>query len=179
MRCFMCGTNFDINTCDNDTKMDVNHAAVAGIIMIGCGLTNFNELAAALDLSELNGNQYKRCHDNLYEWWKETAETTMKNAAADEAKMATEKSSTGKPMIPVTGDACWSKRSYRTNYSSLSGVGAIIGVNSGKVLHLGVKNKYCVICQRATNKEQEVPKHKCNVNHKGNDGRFFCLLHTL
>ena len=33
----------------------------------------------------------------------------------------------GIPMIPVTGDACWSKRSYGTNYSASSGNGAIIG----------------------------------------------------
>lgn len=81
--------------------------------------------------------------------------------------MATQKTMSGTPMIPVTADACWSKRSYRTNYTSLSGVGAIIGVNTGKVLHIGVKNKYCVTCIRSKSKNQEAPKHQFSINHKG------------
>lgn len=113
MHCSMCGSKFQLNTSENNNKFDINHAAVAGIIMIGCGLSNFNELAATIDLPTLTGAQYKLCHDDLHEWWKETAKATMKDAAEEEAEMATWKSSTGKPMISVTADACWSKRSYQ------------------------------------------------------------------
>ncbi|CAG9130993.1 unnamed protein product [Plutella xylostella] len=45
----------------------------------------------------------------------------------------------GTPMIPVTGDACWSKRSYGTNYCASSGAGAIVGMYS-KTSHICFKN---------------------------------------
>lgn len=167
MLCSMCGSKFELNSAEKNNIIDVNHAAVAGTIMIGCGHTNLNEFASVLDLPTLGFAQYKKCHDDLHEWWKDTAESTMKDAADEEAEMATEKTLTGIPMVPVTADACWSKRSYRTNYSSLSGVGAIIGVNTGKVLHVGIKNKYCVICMKAKSKDKEVPEHHCTINHKG------------
>lgn len=49
------------------SPIDVIHAAVAGRIMIGCGLTKLLSCA-----------QYQKCHDDLHEWWRDTAETTMK-----------------------------------------------------------------------------------------------------
>ncbi|GBP39298.1 hypothetical protein EVAR_20526_1 [Eumeta japonica] len=91
----------------------------------------------------------------------------MKVAAVEETDKATEITKDGKALITITADACWSKRSYKNNYSSLAGVGAIIGVNSGKVLHISVKNKYCVICMRAQNKENIPHELQCNINHKG------------
>lgn len=68
---------------------------------------------------------------------------------------------TGIPMLPVSGDACWSKRSYGTNYSSASEVDAIIGSYSKKVLYHGVKNKMCSISSRANSKRVQAPTHTC------------------
>lgn len=48
----------------------------------------------------------------------------MKDAAIEETEKPTQKSATGITIY------------------SLAGVGAIIDINSGKVLHIGVKNKY-------------------------------------
>ncbi|CAG9132575.1 unnamed protein product [Plutella xylostella] len=70
-------------------------------------------------------------------------------------------------MIPVTGDACWSKRSYGTNYCASSGAGAIVGMYSKKVLHYGVKNKVCTICSRANKKALDPPDHICFKNFDG------------
>jgi hypothetical protein len=48
----------------------------------------------------------------------------------------------------VIVDGAWSKRSYKTNYNALSGVASIIGARSKKVLYIGIKNKYCRICEK-------------------------------
>lgn len=64
-------------------------------------------------------------------------------------KMALENNeidSQGRPMITVIADGAWSKRSYKSNYSSKSGVAAIVGYRTKKLLYLGVKNKYCSTC---------------------------------
>lgn len=166
MSCSMCGSNFQLKTChDEESVSDVNHSAVSGSILIGCGLSNLNELAASINLPVLNKSLYSKCHKNLFGWWKLAAETTMNDAAAEETEKATERSAAGTPMISVTADACWSKRSYKSNYSSLAGVGTIIGLNSGKVLHISVK--YCIVCMRARNKNNNPPEHPCNINHRG------------
>lgn len=70
-------------------------------------------------------------------------------------------------MVPVEADACWSKRSYNTNYSTLSGCAAIIGVHTGKVLHIGVRNKYCVACVRTFRIGVSPREHNCTKNHSG------------
>lgn len=60
-------------------------------------------------------------------------------------------------MIAVEADACWSKRSYKNNYSALSGVADIIGV----------RNKFCLICTGA-NKKRDTPRtHNCTKTYSG------------
>lgn len=73
----------------------------------------------------------------------------------------------GIPFIKVVVDGSWSKRSYNKNYSALSGVSSIVGAHTGKVLWIGVKNKYCVICVRNANKNTEPPSLFCTRNYTG------------
>lgn len=47
----------------------------------------------------------------------------------------------------------------------MSGLAAIIGHHTGKVLYIGVRN--CGICARANKKEQQPAAHKCSKNHVG------------
>lgn len=43
----------------------------------------------------------------------------------------------------------------------------IIGRKTGKLLFLGVRNKFCAICARAENKNIASPQHMCFKNWKG------------
>lgn len=57
------------------------------------------------------------------------------------------------------------KRSYRTGrYDSLSGIGVICGAETGTVLHIGVRNKYCAVCTKAEKLGKEAQNHKCYKN---------------
>lgn len=42
---------------------------------------------------------------------------------------------------------------------------AIVGFRTGKVLYFGVKNKFCMICQRAANKGENPRDHQCYKNY--------------
>lgn len=65
----------------------------------------------------------------------------------------------GTPLITVICDGSWPKRSYRNNYNSLSGAAIIVGYETKKVLFLGVRNKYCRICNRAEAIGEEPKTH--------------------
>lgn len=159
-----------ISTGKKGELMDINHGAVSGAIMTGSGYSNLKELVASMDLPLIPQSTYNTCHENIAKMWKTAAESSMKEAGKAEAEAAVlhgNVSDDNIPMIAVTADACWSKRSYKNNYSALSGVGAIIGQHTGKVLHVGVRNKYCVICIRATNKNMSPNSHNCTKNHTG------------
>jgi len=94
----------------------------------------------------------------------------MENAGQREREIALEKKqlcSDNVPWITVYLDGSWSKRSYGTNYNALSGMAGIIGKNTGELIFLGVRNKFCSICTRAETKSVEPNDHTCYKNWEG------------
>ncbi|KAK4882011.1 hypothetical protein RN001_005330 [Aquatica leii] len=94
----------------------------------------------------------------------------MEAAGKKEHQIAVEKGcvdSDGIPWISVYLDGGWSKRSYGHNYNAASGVAVIIGRETKKVLYLGIRNKFCIICTKATNKDIEPAPHTCFKNWAG------------
>eukprot|EP00102_Acyrthosiphon_pisum_P021135 XP_016658345.1 PREDICTED: uncharacterized protein LOC107883228 [Acyrthosiphon pisum] len=67
-------------------------------------------------------------------------------------------------MCTVVVDGQLSKRSYKTNYDALSGVATIIGYKSKKILFIGIRYRYCAICQRTKNKGTPKSDHTCFLN---------------
>ena len=64
-------------------------------------------------------------------------------------------------------DGGWSKRSHKHSYNAKSGVGIIIGEPTGKILHVGVRNKYCSVCAHSTKHNTEPRQHDCYKNWDG------------
>ena len=52
----------------------------------------------------------------------------------------------GVPAVMVIVDGGWSKRSHHHSCNAKSGAGVIIGQATGKLLYMGVRNKYCTAC---------------------------------
>lgn len=105
--------------------MDVNTAAVCGTVTTGGGHAQLEESLSVLDIPPMGYGTFKRCEVKVTEGWADTAAAEMAEAAAEEARMAREQNEVDKdgvPLITVVADGAWCKRSYRTNYSSLSGV---------------------------------------------------------
>ncbi|GFS76667.1 yqaJ domain-containing protein [Nephila pilipes] len=88
-------------------------------------------------------------------------------AATEEKHLAVQAGEVGGdgiPMLTVVVDGCWAKRSYRTNYSSLSGAAAIVGFRTKKVLYMTVRSRYCMVCSRAAAVNKLPGKHCCSKN---------------
>lgn len=169
-KCNMCNSKFRRSTVDDKKDMDVNTAAVTGIMSIGCGYSNMEELFSAMEVPCMGTRLYTQYHEEVCKGWEKAGVDLMKDAAAEEAKLAIEANevdSDGVPLITVICDGCWSKRSYRTNYSALSGVAAIVGQKTGKVLYIGVKNKFCTMCSRAASNNLDPKPHTCFKNFAG------------
>lgn len=161
----MCNQTFTAQT----NNEEINCQAVQGTIGIGIGYRNAQELFSVLDIPFMPRKVYERSHSIVSNQWQKTAAALMRAAAKEEARYAIEQGSIdtdGVPLINVVADGCWSKRSYKTNYSALSGAAAIVGQHTGKVLYLGVKNKYCSFCNYHQNKG-ETPPHACFKNYSG------------
>lgn len=157
--CKMCKFRTNTYTSDknNAERLNINVSAVAG--MMGIGIREF--FTALI------------CHawdKKLIKKFKLTQVFPLKHAAKEEKKMAKANGDVGTygiPEITAVCDGNWAKRSYKTKYSSLSGAAAIIGYWTKKILYLVVKNKFCMVCARAENKELEPNNHTCFRNLNG------------
>ncbi|KAB0802597.1 hypothetical protein PPYR_04783 [Photinus pyralis] len=169
-KCDMCGFSKSIHTCpESPQSVDVNTSAVTAVMNVGGGYTQLVNITGAMNIPSLSFSLYKKIHSEICTAWEDLAWKSMKEAAEEEKMIALQCGSVdvnGTPMITVVGDGSWAKRSYRGtgNYNSLSGTAAIVGLKSKKILYLGVKNKYCCVCQRAKNIGTEAAAHTCYKN---------------
>lgn len=124
--CKMCKFKKVVWTERPETKtMNINTSAVAGIIAVGGGFSNMEEFFGAMDIPSMSLKTFNREHTIISTAWKETAMKQMEMAIAEEKNLAIEQGNVdvhGIPCLTVIADGSWAKRSYRTNYSSLSGV---------------------------------------------------------
>ena len=96
------------------------------------------------------------------EMWKQELLQSMAEAGREERQLAMERGEyhEGVPAITVVVDGGWSKRSHKHSYNANSGVGIILGHATGKLLYLGVRNKYCLACAQGISRD----KHRCFLN---------------
>ncbi|GFQ69161.1 uncharacterized protein TNCT_498191 [Trichonephila clavata] len=171
MKCEMCNFQEIIWTEDpHNEKMPVNTAVVSGIMKIGGGFANLEEFLSTLDIPPLSSKTYQKEHNTIATAWEKVAEREMYSAAMEEKQLAVQAGEIGPdgfPTLTVVVDGCWAKRSYRNNYSSLSGVAAIVGFRTKKVIYMGVRNRYCMVCSRAAAANEQVGRHCCSKNWHG------------
>lgn len=126
-QCNMCGMkktawSEDIN---DGTVMDINSAAVAGVISSGGGYTCLQTFMGAMNIRCMNYNTFNKHQNIVANGWELSALQEMKKAADEEICLAKQRGDVdhdGVPLLTVVADGSWAKRSYRTNYNSLSGV---------------------------------------------------------
>ncbi|XP_054257576.1 uncharacterized protein LOC129005927 [Macrosteles quadrilineatus] len=167
----MCNMQFILSTEDDRREsMGINTASVAGAMCIGIGHSQLQELLSSMEIPAMSAVSYSGYHDTLSKGWEDTALEEMKSAATEEIAHAIAEGQVtpdGTPILTVVADGSWAKRSYRTNYNSLSGVAAIVGFNTKKVIFLGVRNKYCTVCARAAKTARPPSEHACFKNWTG------------
>lgn len=138
--CNMCNEEFVIETVpENSSKLTINYLAVTGVIGVGIGRAGLEELLGVLDIPCMSRSTYAFHQKKAEVDMSVACMAEMKNAAMEAKEIAINKGdidSDGVPLLTVSADACFSKRTYGTgsSYSSLSGAGSIVAHDTGKII---------------------------------------------
>ena len=135
-------------------RWECNLAAVWGQMVTGGGHSHLEETMSVLGVPAPANKTFVQTERDIGEWWQENLWESMLEAGREEKRLAEERGDLhhGVPAITVVVDGGWSKRSHKHSYNAKSGVAVILGQETGKLLHIGVRNKYCSACA------QEIPK---------------------
>lgn len=144
------------------SRWECNLAAVWGQMCTGGGHTSLSNTMSVLGVPVMSKGSYTPTQSDIGEWWRVKLNESMLEAGKEEKRLAEENGEyhQGVPAVTVIVDGGWSKRSHKHSYNAKSGVGIILGLRTGKLLHLGVRNKYCASCAQGIS----VEKHKCYKN---------------
>lgn len=166
--CDTCEKTMKIYSHPPDTTKEVNKMLVWGSNSIGIGYSQAQEIFSCLDLPIMSSTYFQKVEKTVGDDWQEILQKQMLEAGQAEKSLAleAEEVENGVPYITVIIDGGWAKRSYGHGFSSLSGVAVIIGKRTGKLLFLGVRNKYCSVCSSARAKDSDKP-HICYKNYNG------------
>ncbi|KAJ8909803.1 hypothetical protein NQ315_015323 [Exocentrus adspersus] len=174
---------FKCNLCEYETskytenptkkKSRINYGVVWGTLSTGSTYTRLKEQLSVLDVPSISYRLFHAIEIHLGDHWKSTLWASIEEAGKEEHRIAVEKQQIDQNKnvwTKVYLDGGWSHRSYGHNYNAASGTAVIIGALTGKVLYLGVRNKYCSICSRANNKEEQPKSHICFKNWSQSSG---------
>ena len=174
IRCNGCSAEF---TLPNSVKVkgptghpywENNLAAVWGQMSTGGGHTTLQETMSVLSLPTMTKKSFMAAEKRIGEWWWSHLQESMKSAGVIEKGFAVSQNRyhQGVPAITVIVDGGWSKCSHKHSYNAKSGIGIIIGKETGKILYMGVRNKYCTVCFN-TKYNGYPPEHTCFLNWDG------------
>lgn len=143
-------------------RWESNLAAVWGQMCTGSGHTHLQDTMSVLGVPVMSKTAFIQTERDIGEVWEREMEKAMLDAGKEEKRLAEQRGDyhQGVPAITVIVDGGWSKRSHKHSYNAKSGVGIIIGQQTGKILHIGVRNKYCSACAQGIPPE----KHTCFKN---------------
>ena len=143
-------------------RWEVNLAAVWGQMCTGGGHSTLQESLAYLGVPVMTKKSFTATERTIGKWWREHLQQSVIEAGRADRDMAIQRGDyhEGIPAITVVVDGGWSKRSPRHSYNAKSGVGIIVGLETNKILHLAVRNKYCSSCARGSPPDQ----HNCYKN---------------
>ena len=134
--------------------------------MSGGGHATLTEALTVIGVPIMTRQSFVAAEKRIGEWWWTLFEDTMKSAGKEERSLTISQNRyhQGVPAVIVILDGGWSKQTHKHTYNAKSGVRVIIGKETGKILFLGVRNKFCSICSRADNLNQHPAKHTCFKN---------------
>ena len=151
------------------SQWKVNLDAVWGQMTTGGGYSRLQETMSIFDVPVMAPKNFINAERRIGLWWQQQLQEVMAEAGREENRFAEERNDfhEGVPTITVVVDGGWSKCSHRHSYNAKSGVGIIIGQATGKLLHIGIRNKYCTSCTQGIPQE----KHNCfrNWSHSSSE----------
>ena len=168
--CQGCKKQFPLNNSNIQENgiYDINLRAVWGTVSSGGGCSNLNEMLGTMNMPPMSEAMFTSLEEKIGLWWHEVIKQEMAKAGAEERRIAIEKGNyhQGVPAISVVCDGGWSKRTHKHTYNAFGGVAVIFGLETNKLLYMGVRNKFCGICKVAENKNTKPKEHNCYLNWK-------------
>ncbi len=149
--CSTCGHSITLKTSDKVKgphgyqRWECNLAAVWGQMTTGGGCSQLEETMSIVGVPVMSKASFIQTERDIGEWWRTQLSESMIDAGKEEKRLAIERGEYHHdvPAVTVYVDGGWSKRSHKHSYNAKSGVAIIIGKATGKLLYLGVRNKYC------------------------------------
>ena len=166
--CSKCGDKIILETSSKVSgpkgyqRWECNLAAVWGQLATGGGHAPLQESMSVIGIPVMTKSTFIRTEREIGAWWGVKLQEYMAEAGAEEKRIAIEQNEyhQGVPAITVIVDGGWSKRAHKHSYNAKSGVAVIIGKNTGKLLFMGVRNKFCTACTLGHSKDN----HACYKN---------------
>ncbi|CAC5417656.1 unnamed protein product [Mytilus coruscus] len=163
-QCQGCQKKFTLDSSPKvpgSKRFDINVRAVWGSMVAGNGPSHLNEFLATLNSPGLSQPLFTAIETEIGQWWHSVLKKDMLSAGQEERLLAIDRNDYHEevPAITVITDGGWSKRTHKHSYNAAGCVAIIIGKETKKLLHIGVRNKYCYICSTNNTKE-----HICFIN---------------
>ncbi|KAE9524525.1 hypothetical protein AGLY_015113 [Aphis glycines] len=136
-----------------DISLSINTAIVMATINSGQGFAQLDTMAAFLNMPSMSNMTYQKLHLDISNHTNDTAIEAMILAGNEEAEIAKKED--------------YLIFSLSLLYFLLSQQASIIGYNTKKVLYMGVRNKYCSICDKAKLNGNAASAHVCFKNWDG------------
>ena len=169
--CRGCNATFNIESSgdfgsDDIKRKDINVRAVWGSMVTGGGCSSMTEMLGTMGIPGMSDRTYMTIEEEIGRLWKTVLEEEMINAGKEERDLAIENGEffNGIPAITIICDGGWSKRTHKHSYNAMAGVGVIFGARTKKLLHIGIKNKLCYTCSRASTVNINPAPHECFKN---------------
>lgn len=169
VKCGGCGVRFSGSYTNPNNTNRLARTLVLGTLLTGQTYSSTKGLLAPLGVSMMAESTFYKFEPMLDEPLQQMFEESCDVAREEEKDLAEAEgrlNEDGIPLVAVSQDGAYSKRSYGTRYSADSGCAAIVGERTGKVLWGGVKNKNCVLCQKV-DENGEIREHTCYHNYDG------------
>ena len=125
------------------SQWECNLAAVWGEMATGGGHSRLEETMSTLGVPVMTKPSFIAMENRIGDYWKQSLLDSMAEAGKEEKRLAEERGDfhEGIPAITVVVDGGWSKRSHKHSYNAKSGVGVIIGRETGKLLYIGIRTQ--------------------------------------
>ena len=174
LTCCVCSEDFNINLNPpkiNSAKIPgVNYRAVQGITKVGRSREQLNFCLGVLGCHTLTRQKYDEAMDHMTDLDLQLVDTALKENLAEEIRLTREKNQGLQTVsidvkelqpIQVAFDGNWTTRGYHSNH----GFAVFVGRQTGKIVAIGWKSKYCATCSYYDCRKKEVPEHDCKRNH--------------
>lgn len=176
IKCKSCQTTNIVNTSRTHKSgfhgpqaFDNNSRAVLGTLDGSIGETHLNTILTTMNIPPISRNTFKRREREVGLAVEQVAKRSCLNVVMKERDIEIKKGAVedenGLIGLACSYDMGWQKRGRAFN--SLTGHGAVMGLQTGKIMGYASRNKRCRFCDSPRGRNNLQNEHNCRKNHTG------------